>query len=342
MNNFFKAVRDFLSDYLPNRRGRSPNTVQSYRDALKLLIAFLRDTKGYKLSQIDFNIFSTVLIYEFLDWLKQERKCGVTSINQRITALRSFFRFAADRDCTLIALSQEIDKKVKAVKAEGKTVGYLSENALQALLAQPDEKTSIGLRNLTFLVLMYDTGARCGEILQLRVRDLRIKVPHPEIFLMGKGKKPRFSPLMPKTVSHCERYLKDFHPNRSAQGNELLFYTVIHGERNPMSADTVAAFMKKYGETARLACNELPEKIHPHMMRHTRAMHFYSEGMPRIMLAEYLGHADIQSTKPYVSTSTEMKRKAVEKVDATGKNTPEPAAIWENDDDMIMRLAGLS
>lgn len=341
MNSFFKVVRDFLTDYLPNRRGRSPNTIKSYRDTLKLLIAFLRETKEYKLTKIDFNIFNTELIFEFLDWLKSERNCSASSVNQRITALRSFFRYAADCDFTLIALSQEIDKKVKATKADGKVVGFLSESALQAFLAQPDEKNRIGLRNLTFLVLLYDTGARCSEILQLKVRDLRLKISHPEIFLMGKGRKPRLTPLMPKTVSHCERYLKMFHPNFSLQDDAFLFYTVIHGERNPMSADTVATFMKKYGETARLSCPEFPQKITPHMLRHSRAMHFYREGMPRVMLAEYLGHADTQTTKVYAYADTEMKRKALIKARNTEKNTPEPVAIWEDDEDMILRLSGL-
>jgi len=341
MNSFFKTVRDFLTDYLPNRRGRSHNTVQSYRDALKLLIAFLREVKGYRLNQIDFNIFTTGLIFEFLDWLAHDRKCGISSVNQRITALRSFFRYAADQDCTLIALSQEIDKKVKSAKAEGKIVGFLSESALQTFLSQPDEKSRLGLRNLTFLVLLYDTGARCSEILQLKVRDLRLKISHPEIFLMGKGKRPRLTPLTPKTVSHCERYLKLFHPDRTAEGDELLFYTVIHSERNPMSADTVAVFINKYAKMARLSCPEFPSKMTPHMMRHTRAMHFYREGMPRIMLAEYLGHADMQTTKIYASADTEMKRKAMTKADAAGKNTPEPIAIWDGDEEMILQLSGL-
>jgi site-specific recombinase XerD len=293
------------------------------------------------LNKIEFDVFNTELLFEFLDWLKHERKCGTSSINQRITALRSFFRYAADCDCTLVALSQEIDKKLKATKAEGKIVGFLSEKALQIFLNQPDEKNRIGLRNLAFLVLLYDTGARCSEVLQLKVRDLRLNVKHPEIFLMGKGKKPRLTPLMPKTVQHCERYLKAFHPDYTEHGDGLLFYTVIHGKRNPMSADTVAAFMKKYSEMAHLACKEVPQKINPHMLRHSRAMHFYREGMPRVLLAEYLGHADTQTTKIYAFADTEMKRKALIKAGVCEKITLEPEAIWENDEDMILRLSGL-
>jgi site-specific recombinase XerD len=342
MNSFFKSIRNFLADYLPNRREYSVNTVQSYRDALKLLIMFLREVKGYKLAQIDFNIFSTELIFEFLTWLKYSRNCSTASVNQRITALRSFFSYAADQDCTLIALSLEINKKVKAKKQYGKVVGFLSESALKAILAQPDEKNRIGLRNLTLMILMYDTGARCGEILQMKVRDLRLNTPHPQAYLMGKGRKPRCTPLLPKTVSHCERYLKTFHADATAQGDEFLFYTVIHGTRNSISADTVAAFMKKYGKMARHSCPEVPELIHPHMMRHTRAMHYYHDGMPLVMLAEILGHVDIQTTKIYAAADTEMKRKAMEKVDSNQKNVPEPSAIWEDNEDMILQLSGLS
>ena len=342
MNSFFKAVRDFLTDYLPNRRESSSHTIESYRYTLKLLIKFLRESKNFKLAKIDFHIFNTDLIYEFLDWLRHNRKCGTATINQRITAIRSFFRYAADQDCALVFLSQEIDKKIKATKAEGKIVGYLSETALQVFLAQPDEKSRLGLRNLTFMVLLYDTGARCSEILQLRVRDLRLNIAHPDIFLMGKGKRPRLTPLSPTTVLHCERYLKAFHPELSPQGDDLLFYTVIHNKKNPMSADTVAAFMKKYGEAARASCKEFPSNITPHMIRHTRAMHFYREGMPRIMLAEYLGHADIQTTKIYASADTEMKRKAMIKANGSHNDAPEPLAIWEDNEDMILRLSGLA
>jgi len=342
MNSFFKAVRDFLTDYLPIRRERSPHTVQSYRDTLKLLIAFLRESKNLKLSQIDFNIFNTDLIYEFLDWLKNDRKCSTATINQRITAMRSFFRYSADQDCTLVALSQEIDKKIKATKAEGKIVGHLSETALQVLLAQPNEKTRLGLRNLTFMILLYDTGARCSEILQLKVRDLRLNTAHPDIFLMGKQKRPRLTPLLSTTVLHCNRYLKEFHPVSSRQSDDLLFYTVIHDKRNPMSADTVSVFMKKYGEKARALCPEFPSNITPHMMRHTRAMHFYREGMPRIMLAEYLGHADLQTTKIYASADTEMKRKAMIKASGSKNNASEPSAVWEDNEDMILQLSGLA
>ena len=341
MSDFFKIVRDFLLDYLPIQRNYSTNTVKSYRDTLKIFIEFLREVKHIKLADITFSTFNKNIIIEFLEWLQTKRNCSATSRNHRLTVLRSFFQYAAEQDCTLISLSLTLQKEVKSQKHAGKMVGYLSEAALKALLEQPDTTTRIGLRNSVFMVLMYDTGARCGEILNLRICDLKFKTSNAEVYLLGKGRKPRLAPLLPKTVAHIERYLREFHPDCRLDSEDYLFYTVIHGKRNKISADTIAAFMKKYGEMAKLICPETPEHIHPHMMRHTRAMHYYREGMPLVLLSEYLGHADPQTTRVYAFADTQMKRAAMEKAEPNQRNTPEPAAIWVNDENMILRLSGI-
>lgn len=342
MSDFFKTVRDFLLDYLPNQRNYSEHTVKSYRDALKLLIQFLREKKHLKVKEINFAIFDTKLIVDFLVWLQSTRNITETSRNQRISAIRSFFRYAAERDATLTVLSRDIQDNVKTKKCSGRLVEFFSEEALAIYLAQPDTSTPIGLRNMVLMTLMYDTGARVSEILGLRLCDIRMNTYGNEAYLMGKGRKPRLVSLLPKTIAHIDRYMREFHPNRvPGDDNEFLFYTVMHGKRNPISVDTVGKFMKIYGEKARLICPEVPKRVHPHMMRHTRAMHYYRKGMPLVLLAEYLGHSDVQSTKIYAFADTTMKRDAMIKADPKQKNTPEPVAIWENDEDMILKLAGL-
>lgn len=343
MSDFFKAVRNFLLDYLPNQRNYSEHTIKSYRDALRLFICFLREDRHLAINAINFSIFDTRLIMAFLDWLQSARNVAATTRNQRIAAIRSFFRYAAEMDGTLTSLSRDIQDNVKTKKNGGKLVEFLSEKALATLLEQPDTKTPIGLRNMILMALMYDTGARCSEILGLRLCDLRFSTSSQEVYLMGKRRKPRLVSLLPKTVAHIERYLCEFHPNRTPDdGKEPLFYTVIHGRRNQMSTDTVENFMKKYGEMARSAYSEIPERVHPHMMRHTRAMHYYRKGMPLVLLAEYLGHSDVQSTKVYAYADATMKRAAMLKADPQQKNIPNPVGIWENDEEMILKLSGLA
>lgn len=146
---------------------------------------------------------------------------------------------------------------------------------------------------------------------------------------------------MRMTVNHLLNYLKIFHPDYKNRMDDYLFYTTSHGERHPMSRDTVQLFMKNYGKAARKICPDIPEQVHPHQLRHTRAVHLYRGGMPLSILSEFLGHASEETTRIYAYADTEMKRKAIEK--ATPKTIPgNETPIWDASDDAVLRkLAGL-
>lgn len=340
MNDFFHAVRSFLLEYLPNQRCFSENTVRSYRQALNLFILYLRTEQKLTIKQIRFDTLNREMILNFLDWLETDRHCGASTRNQRLMVLRSFFDYVGMLDCSQIALSVAV-QNVPIKAAQGKVVEYLSEQALEILLKQPDPTKRTELRNLFFMVLMYDTAARCGELLSMRIRDLRIKVQYPIAYLHGKGDKTRTVPLLARTVEHCERYLRAFHPNEPADSEKPLFYTIIHGIQQQMSADTVALFLKKYGKIAHNSCPEVPAHIHAHMLRHTRAMHLYHQGMPMMLLSEYLGHASEETTKIYAYADTEMKRAAIDKADIVRNETPQSVPTWIDDEEMILKLSGL-
>ena len=157
---------------------------------------------------------------------------------------------------------------------------------------------------------------------------------NPIVYLHGKGRKTRTVPLMPKTVQYCKQYLRKFHPSENEQSEASLFYTTIHGVQQKMSPDTVAVFFKKYGKKARMACAEVPEHLHPHMIRHTRAMHLYQSGMPMVLLSQYLGHAQVETTMIYAYADTEMKRAAIRKADVLRKGQTIPDEIWAGDEQM--------
>jgi len=340
MNDFFKTVRSFIMEYLPNQRNCSENTIVSYRAALNLLVEFLRSQKHMKVHQIGFDTLNRETILEFLDWLEHSRNCGAKTRNQRLMALRSFVKYAGIMDCTQIVLQIDIGN-VPLKNVPGRIVDFLTEDALKALLVQPNPKKRNGLRDRFFMTLMYDTGARCGELLNLKVQDLRIDTKHPvAYFLVTKGSKPRAVALMDKTVRFCRQYLELFHSD--SHDGQYLFYTVAHGTRQQMSADNVASFMEKYGKLARIVCPEIPDKIHPHQLRHTRAIHYYRDGMPLSLIAEILGHASVESTKIYAYADTEMKRVAMEKSNRVHNYIAPSSAIWENDEDMILKLSGLA
>jgi site-specific recombinase XerD len=229
-------------------------------------------------------------------------------------------------------------------KTDVGTVEYLSEDALKALLAQPDSRRLTDKRNRFFMILMYNTAARCQEILNLRLRDFELNTKSPFVYLHGKGNKTRTVPLMSKSVQHYRTYLAQFHSETGRSGDNFVFYTTIHGRRGQMSPDNVAHFMKMYGEKAKQICSNVPDRVHPHQLRHTRAIHLYRGGMPLALLSEFLGHANISTTQIYAYADTEMKRLAIQKAcpaDYAGGAEPE-TPIWKKNDDFIRKLYGLA
>jgi len=340
MNDFFNFVRKYLLEYLPSQRRFSENTVKSYRQGLNLYVSYLRDVMHIPTNRITFKDCTRDSVLGYLDWLNVERGCGATSVNQRLMVLRSFFKYAGETDCAYAALSVDA-ANIPTRKAQGRTVDFLSEQSLKALLAQPDPRSRTGHRNQFFMILMYDTAARCGELLNLRLRDLRLDAANPVVYLHGKGDKTRIVPLLPETVEHCRRYVQKFYGKVLHDKDGLVFHTKSHSAKTQMSADTVALFMKKYGTAARNLCDDVPKHIHPHMLRHTRAMHLYRQGMPIHLLSEFLGHASYESTKVYAYADTEMKRTAIAKADILRDGMPPPEPLWSDDEDLILKLSGL-
>jgi site-specific recombinase XerD len=158
--------------------------------------------------------------------------------------------------------------------------------------------------------------------------------------LLGKGSKPRRVPITADTAAHLRRYIQDFHPDLHPA--TPLFYTIHHGQRTQMSHDNVARLIQNHATTARRTCLEMPPRVHPHMLRHSRAMHLYQAGMPLALLTEWLGHTDPETTLVYAHADTEMKRKALLQAETATATKPEPTAIWEGREDIIQRLCGLT
>ena len=339
MNDFFKTIRDYLNEYLPNQKCLSANTIKAHKNALNLFISYLRDVKCLRTSTITFETIDKQVILDFLKWLEDARHSSKSSRNQRLSIIRCFLSYAGKADCTRVALELEV-KEIPRVRQSKKIVSYLSDGALQALLEQPDIRRLNGQRDRFFMTLMYDTAARVSELNNMRICDLKINTAHPIAYLRGKGDKLRSVPIMPKTALHCKGYLDKFHKDADSASTDYLFYSIIHGEPKPLTPQAVQIFMKKYGEKARLVCAEVPERVHPHQLRHTKAIHIYRNGTPLVLVGEYLGHIHPETTKVYAYADSEMKRKALAKVDEH-LGHEQTDALWENDEEMILKLCGL-
>ena len=333
----FEKIRDFLTVYMPKQRGLSANTVMSYRTAINQYLTYIAKEKKMRYEDITFGEWNVDNINSFLLELEKDRKVAASTRNQRLFAIRSFLKFAGISSPELVVLSLEASG-IKMARETKEPVAFLSEKGIEALLKAPDDTTKTGLRDMCFLITMYDTAARDCEMLNLKVSSLELEGSCPKIRLDGKGKKVRYVPLMKKTVSHLKRYLEVFH-SKDVNNDEWLFYTVSHSKRNRMSDDNVARFLAKYSADVHTLLPEVPEKVTPHQLRHSRAMHLYRHGMPLQLLAEYMGHSSSISTQIYAYADTEMKRAALEKcqLQESGENVP----LWMTDEALIKKLYGL-
>jgi len=340
---FFKIVRDFLTVYLPDQRAVSANTIKSYRECLNQLLSYICDRSGFALGKLSFEHLSRETVENYLEYLEKERHCSVSTRNHRLACIRSFVKYAGVRDVAVQAYVNDLCAIPQKKVAKIAVIKFFSESALKTILEQPDVRKKKGLRNLFFMILMYDTGARNQEMLDIRIGDIHFEGKSPYVVITGKGGKTRLVPVMSKTIDHFKKYAEVFHPKFSS--NDHLFYTEQKGNRSAMSPDCSEKFVKKYGVTAHSASPEVPESLHCHMFRHSRSMHLYRSGMPMVLLAEWLGHAQISSTLVYANADTEMKRTAIEK--ATSKLNPlisgEAEYLeWEDDEALIRQLYGLS
>lgn len=340
--SLFAHIRRYLKDYLPEQRKVSEHTVRSYGNALEQLVDFVKNQKRIPLADVTFDMLDSEMILAYLSYSETEKGCSVSTRNNRLAAIRAFIKYAASVDVSAAVFLEEI-KKIPVKKLEKtEPVGYMSMKAITVILEQPDIAKLNGLRDRFFMILLYDTGARISEMIRIELCDLHIS-KKSKITLHGKGGKDRTIPIMDMTVNHLRKHLSVFHPG-GADGKEPLFYTESHGQRNPLSPSCIRKFLEIYGDSARKICSEVLDSIHPHLWRHSRAMHLYQEGMDLTLVSQWLGHTQLETTLVYAHADTEHKRKAI--AAATPPGSPlgkrlNPARAAIPDDDTIKRLTGM-
>lgn len=344
VGTLFGTIHDYLKVYLPKQRNLSSHTLNSYRKALEMLVDFVKLHEKVSLQDVVFEMLTADTITAFLDSLEIEHGNEISSRNTRLAAVRAFLKYAADRNIVNATFLQEM-KNIPVKKANKvESIQYMSMAAISAIVEQTDVSKPSGIRDRAMLILLYDTGARVQELVDIKLSDLRFSNT-ATITLHGKNNKVRTVPIMEKTVQHIRQYLHGFHPDSPTASTASLFYAVSHGERHPLTSRRVRYIVKEYGDCARKICIDVPENVHPHMFRHSRAMHLYQNGMPLTLVSQWLGHAHLETTQIYAHADTEHKRTAI--ANATPKDSPlyeklNSERLTITDEDMLKRLTGLN
>lgn len=320
--DLFATARDWLHAYLPTVRGLSGNTIAAYRIALECYLGYLADTAHLNRDQMGFEHFDRARLKAWLAWMNTHRHYAPRTITLRLSAIRAFLAYAAAEDITIVALHQQA-RVLRAPASPRSPIDYLDHEQTRALLAAHTGVTSKSRRNRMLLILLYDTAARVSEITGLRLHEVSLSAPG-HVTVTGKRNKTRTVPITGATIEHLGVYLEEFHPDRARlPGDRPLFYSHHHGRPSPLSTDTVAAILKTAADTARVDCPSMPERIHCHMLRKTKAMDLYQQGIPLPIIMRLLGHENTSTTAAFYAFATlDMMRAAVNAATPAIASTP--------------------
>ena len=341
-NRLFALIHDYFMVYLPNVKKYSPNTIRAYQKAMELLLDHVKETRNVKLYEVTFDMINSATLIAFLDYLEKERACSVATRNHRLHCIRAFYRYAAVTDMDAVIYWNDL-KKVEAARTDEAVVGYMSEAAVESLLAEPDVSTKKGLRDMFLMLLLYQTGARIQELLNIRLRDIRWGNA-PTVTLRGKGSKVRSVPLREKVSEHLKKYVALFHPNEDRYSEQYLFFVVRDGSKKRMTEDNARRLIRGYGNAARKKCHDVPENVHPHLFRHSRAMHLYQNGVNLELVSQWLGHSRLETTLIYAYADTEQKRRAIENAipeEGTLKRHLNAERFQADNEETLKQLCGL-
>lgn len=330
--DFAKWLNKFFTDYLQTERSVSPNTIKAYRDTFKLLIQYYKEVYNVKVEYLTLKMITKDRIKSFLSWILDNRKCSIASRNYRLAAIHSFARYLQYEHTLSLEQWQDI-LSIKTVKNEKKPLNYLSVEGIKLLFEQPDIKTWGGRRHLAILSLLYETGARVQELIDLTPESLRISVEPYTILLYGKGRKYRIIPLVGEQIRILKDYMNENHLFDTEKQKSPLFYNA-RGEK--LTRAGITFILKTYVDTARKKdATLMPKNITPHSLRHSKAIHLLQAGINLIYIRDILGHASIQTTGIYARADNKMKREALEKVYTTLSPEGYSEREWEHNQGLL-------
>lgn len=325
MPNFWILARSYLHVYMPIIRNLSDKSVEAYKQSLKVYLEFIEKEKNITNEKVTFDSFTRDNIKEFIAWLK-EKNSSAKTINLRLTAVRSFLKYCSEEDFEIRGIYTDICS-IKKVKEEKKTIVYLQPKATASILAAYDTNTAKHRRNRMLLIMLYDTGARVQELADMNISSLHLRENNSFVTLIGKGKKSRNVPLLNKTVQHLNEYLKEFHPEMQ---EGPLFYSQFDGKPHKLSTDSISLVLKTAADKARENCNDVPERVHCHMFRKTKAMDLYRSGIPLPFIMQLLGHESMSTTSGFYAFATlEMMSDAMNKAVSLTNNEEK---LWKKYD----------
>lgn len=301
--SFPSLLQRFFTDRLLAQLGASPHTVAGYRDAFRLLLRFAAQHFGRTPCELRIEEIDVFFLGKFLQYLELERRNCTRTRNNRLSALQSFFRYVAFSEPALALHCQRV-LAIPAKRYERRSVEFLTEKEIAALLEAPDPERWIGRRDRALLLVAVETGLRNSEITSLRCQDVEFGAG-AHVRCLGKGRKMRCTPLRPDVVAVLKEWLLE----RDGKPHDPVFPS---SRDTRLSADAFQRLVARHAATASRSCPSLKEKtVTPHTLRHSAAMNLLRRGVDLSVIALWLGHESSETTQIYLHADMRLKEQAL-------------------------------
>ena len=296
-------LQQFFTHYLQEQRDVSPCTVASYRDTFRLLLGFADKELGRRPAELALENLNADLILSFLEYLEKDRHNATRTRNSRLAGIRSFVHFISLKEPQAVAACEQI-LAIPVKRYERPLIGYISRQEITAILQAPDENTWSGQRDRVLFATMYNTGARVSELIRMRVSDLSINET-TVIRIHGKGRKLRSVPIWKSTARQLKQWLAV-----SALTNDQALFPNRKG--TPMTRTGITNRLMLATKQAASDCPSLQkQRVTPHIVRHSTAMHLLQSGVDITIIALWLGHESTATTHGYIEADLAMKENAM-------------------------------
>ena len=326
--DFAVSLNRFLTDYLINKRGCTSRTIDSYRYAFVFLLDYYNEVLNISAERLTIKDLTYERLMGFLDWLQSDKGNSISSRNQRQAAINSYVHHLTYEYPEYISEYQKI-LGIPVKKAPQKEISYLKTDGVTALMNSIDINKPNGLRDYVIFMLLYTTGIRVSELIDIQVKDISLHEPYT-LLIHGKGQKSRYVPLLKDSVSILKKYLKHMRYLSSSKSEEWLF---VNHMKKQFTRQGINYIITKYANLARAEAPELiPQNMSPHKMRHTTAMELVDSGVDLIYIRDLLGHVSVKTTEVYARADARLKRAAIEA--ASKEIVPPEESKWDNDADL--------
>jgi site-specific recombinase XerD len=327
-------LKRFLCEYIPCVRNLSANTLKSYRDTFRLLLPKAAKNAKKRVDELFIENITAECVKSFLQELESIRGCSISTRNQRLAAIHSFANYIAKKSPEHLEWCRNIHN-IPIKKHAATLITYLEKEEMDAMLNAPDQNCSLGYRDYTLLLFLYNTGARADEVANLQIEALSLSSDNgniPMVTIKGKGNKSRRCPLWKNTVESLSNLIK---------GRDKGENVFLNRSGNPLTRFGIYEMVTKYATQIEVNYPSIKAKrVSPHTIRHTTATHLLISGVDINTIRGWLGHVSINTTNIYAEVNLQMKAAAL-KCCEISSNKKRRAKEWKDDKSLMSFLDNL-